>query len=131
MINFSKLINFGLIATGITTCITTCIIGLYTYHYSLLIKKTGEVKVKWSSIPILGDAIEFGQRPMQYLLEQSSNSNKNNNTISKIFGILIAGQRMFFIKDPVDFNMIFRCDKTKVNYIYIYIYICTCLYICM
>mgnify|MGYP003387220625 CR=1 FL=1 len=60
---------------------------------------------------------------MQYLLEQSSNSNKNNNTISKIFGILIAGQRMFFIKDPVDFNMIFRCDKTKVNYIYIYIYI--------
>ena len=91
----------GLVVTSATTLVVGAI---WAYHLNLSLKRKGEVPIVWSWIPILGSAIEFGSRPSEF---QEECAQKNED----IFGIVIAGQRMFIITDPHSGNVVLKPTK--------------------
>lgn len=100
----SLLLTFGGLSTSF-------LCGLYSYHYYLLMQRQNEVKIHNTMIPILGNAIEFGKNPIKFILDISKK-------YKEIFGVLLAGERIFFINDLDSYNAIFKSDKNKViNYI--------------
>ena len=92
----------GLVITSATTLLVGAI---YSYHLHLSTKRSGEAPINWSWLPILGDAIELGTRPLEFLAESSA---KNED----IFGIVVAGQRMFIISDPHSSHLILKPTKS-------------------
>lgn len=63
-----------------------------------------EAPIRWSWLPFLGWAIEFGKRPLSFLLEC-------REQYDDIFGLVIGGNRMFFITEPFSTNVIIRPCK--------------------
>lgn len=89
----------------LATSALTVIVSVYTYHWYLSYRRKGEVPVKWSWIPILGGAIELGTKPLVFLAK-SAETNKD------VFGMVVAGNRMFIISDPHSQHVILRPPKT-------------------
>lgn len=89
----------------VTTAATLIVGAVYSYHWYLSYQRSGEAPVNWSWIPILGSAIELGTMPLDFLSE-SADKNKD------IFGMVVAGNRMFIISDPHSQHVILRPPKT-------------------
>jgi hypothetical protein len=101
--------GFMTLAFAAAAMTTTTLCGIYSYHFYLCNQRHGEAKITWSWIPVLGDAIEFGQQPVTLARKKSKNS-------GEILGLLLAGDRIFFINDPASYGMIFKVDKHKVGF---------------
>lgn len=71
-------------ATIISSTIVLSISVLYTYHLHLSYQRSNEPPVLWSWIPLLGNAIEMGSKPIEFL-KDCSKKHKN------IFGLVVAG----------------------------------------
>lgn len=92
--------------TLIVTSAVTLIVGaVYSYHWYLSHQRHGEVPIQWSWIPLLGDAIELGTRPLDFLSERAK-TNKD------IFGMVVAGNRMFLISDPHSQHIVLKHTKS-------------------
>ncbi len=74
------------------------------YHANLSIQRKGEPPMRWSWIPVLGYALEMGMRPMELLKESGVQ-------FGEIFGMVVAGNRMFFINDPHCTSLILKPTK--------------------
>ena len=93
-------------STLVATSAVSLIVGaVYTYHWHLSYQRAGEVPINWSWIPILGSAIELGTRPLDFLSE-SAEKNKD------IFGMVVAGNRMFLISDPHSQHVVLKPPKS-------------------
>jgi len=89
---------------------STALCGVFSYHCYLSFPFAGEVPICWSWVPILGDAIEFGKQPIEFML------NKSRKVKQEIIGVLLAGERIFLINDPDSYSTIFKVDKTKFSF---------------
>jgi hypothetical protein len=99
----TKVLNFAVL--GFASAAILCPIA---YHSYLLCQFSGEVKVAFSWIPILGDALRFGVNPVG-TIQQLSDDGKGS--FKEIVGILLAGKRMFLINDPNSFKTVFKAKK--------------------
>ncbi|KAJ1441716.1 cytochrome P450, partial [Ochromonadaceae sp. CCMP2298] len=77
-----------------------------TYHLNLSFKRRGEAPVLWSWLPLLGHALELGTRPIEMLKECQGLS-----LAEDIFGIVVAGDRMFIITDPHSSSVVMKPIK--------------------
>ena len=78
--------------------------SLFAYHLHLSRRKKGEAPVRWSWLPVLGYALEMGNRPLELLTECAKQ-------YGEIFGLVVAGNRMFIIADPHSYQLIFTKNK--------------------
>lgn len=78
--------------------------GLYAYHFYLQVQLPGEVKVLWSWIPLLGYALELGQRPIEFLCDLAARG-------EDIVGVVIGGNRMFFVLDIFAAPIVFKTNS--------------------
>jgi cytochrome P450 len=62
----------------------------------------------WSNIPYLGFALEMGKRPLELLQECARGKD--------IYGILVAGQRMFIISDPHSTSVILKASNKQLSF---------------
>ena len=97
--------TLGPAAVIVSTAATILVGALYTYHLQLSIAREGEAPVQWSWIPLLGNAIELGSRPLEFLSESSAKH-------KDIFGMVVAGNRMFIISDPHSSHVILKPTKS-------------------
>ena len=79
-------------------------VSLFAYHLHLSRRKKGEPPVRWSWLPVLGYALEMGNRPLELLSECAAK-------YGEIFGLVVAGNRMFIIADPHSYQLIFTKNK--------------------
>lgn len=92
-------------AAIIATSVVTLVVGaVYSYHWHLSYQRDGEVPIQWSWMPFLGDAIELGTRPLEFLTESASRH-------KDIFGMVVAGNRMFIISDPHSSHIVLKPTK--------------------
>mmetsp|Transcript_13490 Transcript_13490/g.22572 ORF Transcript_13490/g.22572 Transcript_13490/m.22572 type:complete len:530 (-) Transcript_13490:396-1985(-) len=91
----------GLVVTSATILVLS---ALCTIHLNLSIRREGEPSVIWSWLPVLGGALELGSRPLEYLNECAKQG-------EGIFGMVIAGNRMFIITDPHSSGIVLRPTK--------------------
>ena len=89
----------------LTSTTTISISALYLYHINLSYQRSGEAPVVWSWIPLLGNALDMGTKPIEFL---QSCSRKHKD----IFGMIVAGHRMFIITDPFSTSVIFKPLKS-------------------
>lgn len=81
------------------------VFGSFTYHHLFLSRKrSGEAKIKASYIPLLGQALELGARPLELFKECAVQ-------FGEIFGIIVGGSRMFIIADPHSYELILKPSK--------------------
>ena len=71
-------------ATILASTLAITISALYTYHLHLSYQRAQEPPIIWSWIPLLGNAIEMGSKPIEFL-KNCSKKHKN------IFGLVVAG----------------------------------------
>ena len=79
-------------------------VSLFAYHLHLSRRKKGEPPVRWSWLPVLGYALEMGNRPLELLTECAKQ-------YGEIFGLVVAGNRLFIITDPHSYQLIFTKNK--------------------
>ena len=79
-------------------------VSLFAYHLHLSRRKKGEPPVRWSWLPVLGYALEMGNRPLELLSECAAK-------YGEIFGLVVAGNRLFIIADPHSYQLIFTKNK--------------------
>lgn len=73
-------------------------------HLEASRKRQDEPPVRWSWIPFMGFAIDMGIRPIELLKE-------SGDLLGEIFGLVVAGNRMFIINDCHSYNIIFKPTK--------------------
>jgi hypothetical protein len=88
---------------GITVATAVPILG---YHWHLSHQRKGEAPIRWSWLPILGWAIDLGKQPIKLLQECAAIYEKEG-----IFGIVVGGNRMFFISDVLSTSTILKGPK--------------------
>ena len=79
-------------------------VSLFAYHLHLSRRKKGEPPVRWSWLPALGYALDMGNRPLELLSECAKK-------YGEIFGLVLAGNRLFIISDPHSYHLIFNKNK--------------------
>jgi len=90
---------------SILTSTAVITVGLvYSYHTYLSYQRNEEPPIIWSWIPYLGNAMDIGTKPIEFL-QNCSKKQKD------IIGLVVAGHRMFFITDPHSSNIIFKPSK--------------------
>ena len=90
---------------SILTSTAVITVGLvYSYHTYLSYQRSEEPPIIWSWIPYLGNAMDIGTKPIEFL-QNCSKKQKD------IIGLVVAGHRMFFITDPHSSNIIFKPSK--------------------
>lgn len=82
-------------------------VAVLGYHAYLSLQLPGEAPVFFSAVPVVGDAITLGNDPMGLFARYRAKA-------AEIFGIVVMGQRMFFLTEPESFKVLFRADKSKV-----------------
>lgn len=82
--------------------------SLYAFHLYLSIPRPGEPPIRWSSVPLLGYALELGKRPIEFLQECAALSDG-------IFGIVIGGKRMFIITDPFSTQTVLKPETKHLS----------------
>ena len=107
---YSKFVNdlhekIGTTRLALTSAATLIVGAVYAYHLNLSLKRTGEVPVHWSWLPVLGNAIDMGSRPLEFLSECAAEH-------EDIFGMVVAGNRMFIISDVFSSNLILKPPKS-------------------
>lgn len=90
---------------SILTSTAVITVGLvYSYHTYLSYQRYEEPPILWSWIPYLGNAMDIGTKPIEFLQDCSKKQ-------KDIIGLVVAGHRMFFITDPHSSNIIFKPSK--------------------
>lgn len=84
--------------------IVCSLLVLFCFHVSMSWQYKGEAQIRWSWLPYLGFALEMGSRPVELLKE-------SGNMFGEIFGLIVAGNRMFFINDPHSASIILKPTK--------------------
>mmetsp|Transcript_112566 Transcript_112566/g.220657 ORF Transcript_112566/g.220657 Transcript_112566/m.220657 type:complete len:513 (-) Transcript_112566:24-1562(-) len=97
--------RLGTTGLAVTSAVTLLFGAIYSYHLHLSIQREGEPPMHWSWLPVLGNAIDLGTRPLEFLSECA----KEN---SEIFGMVVAGNRMFIIADVLSCNTVLKPPKT-------------------
>lgn len=77
------------------------------YHVYLSLQLPGEARVFFSLLPIIGDAVKLGQDPVRLFSAYRQRA-------GEVFGMVVMGQRMFFLTEPESFKVVLRADKSKV-----------------
>ncbi|RYH21284.1 hypothetical protein EON65_21040 [archaeon] len=80
------------------------LVGVFLYHFYLQLQLPGEVKVLWSWIPLLGHALELGQRPIEFLCDLAACG-------EDVVGVVIGGKRMFFVLDIFAAPIVFKTNS--------------------
>jgi len=93
-------LNIVLPVAGIAGVVATVL-----YHLKQSIQWPGEAPVRWSWLPFLGFALDLGQKPYELLKESA-------DMFEGIFGIIVGGQRMFFISDCHSSDLILKPCKS-------------------
>ena len=96
------------VAISASAIAVTTMCGVFSYHYFLCQTRSGEARIRWSWMPILGDALQFGKRPVEYVLDAARD-------VHDILGVLLAGERIFFVKDLDSYGSMIKADKKKVR----------------
>ena len=78
--------------------------SVFGYHCMLSRRRTKEPPVRWSWLPFLGHALELGNHPLELLTDCAKK-------YGEIFGLVVAGNRMFIISDPHSYNLIMSRNK--------------------
>lgn len=94
----------GLVASSL---VTIAVSAVYVYHLHLSSRRAGEPPVHWSWVPLLGNAIELGSRPLEFLSECAE-----ENPTDEVFGMVVAGNRMFIITDVLSYNVVLKPPKS-------------------
>ena len=107
MLDISIIYKFNTLTTiiGATTAVATSIMA---YHFYLSVQLPGEAKVKWSWLPLLGDAINMGEKPLEFLLECT-------RSYGEIFGLVVGGNRLFLITDPHSSELIVKANTKELS----------------
>lgn len=95
-ISKTKVIGGGLSCFTIGGLVYVCV-----KHYYLCQSRKGEPPIRWSWIPLIGFALEMGKRPLQLIEE-------GRDLYGEIFGMVVLGNRMFIITDPLAYSTILR-----------------------
>jgi hypothetical protein len=93
-----NLVNAGIV------CVSLLVLFVIFQHLNISIARSGEAPIRWSWIPFLGFALEMGNRPIELLQESGA-------LIGEIFGLVVAGNRMFIINDPHSYNAVLKPIK--------------------
>jgi hypothetical protein len=96
-----KLGTTGLVVSSAATLLVGAV---FSYHLSLSYQRRGEAPIRWSWLPILGNALDLGVRPLEFLSECAEKH-------SDIFGMVVAGNRMFIIADVESCNVVLKPPK--------------------
>lgn len=90
---------------GISGTATVAVTSVFLYHiFWLSSRRKGEPPVMQTLLPYLGHALQMGQRPTELIQECASKC-------KDIFGLVLLGQRMFFLTDCVNTGLLFRNSK--------------------
>lgn len=76
------------------------------YHVIRSFQWSGEAKIEWTFKIYFGSAFEFGSKPIFQLLAPFRNTGKD------IVGLIIGGQRYFFLLDPTNAEIVLK-ESTK------------------
>ena len=98
------MLSLSTVATTAAVTGATAVAGLALYHLHLSRRRKHEAPVRWSWLPWLGYALEMGQRPLELLCESAAQC-------GEIFGLVVAGNRLFIITDPHSHHLIFTKNK--------------------
>jgi hypothetical protein len=96
-----KLGTTGLVVSSAATLLVGAV---FSYHLTLSYQRRGEAPIRWSWLPILGNALDLGVRPLEFLSECAA-------AHSDIFGMVVAGNRMFIIADVESCNVVLKPPK--------------------
>jgi hypothetical protein len=96
---------YGMIA-AVIALIAAAVVG---YHVYLSLQLPGEARVFFSALPVVGDALQLGKDPLRLFAAYRAKA-------GEIFGMVVMGQRMFFLTEPESFKVVLRADKTKVRW---------------
>ncbi len=94
----------SILLKSISTLVLATTIPAIGYHLMLSYRRKGEAPVRWSWLPVIGSAIEMGQRPVELLQDCAAQ-------YGEIFGIVIGGNRMFFVSDVFSTSSILKAPK--------------------
>ena len=94
----------GTAVRGLVALVAITGTAIMYWHTQMSIRRKGEAPVRWSWIPFLGWAIEMGMRPIELLQESA-------DKFGEIFGLVVAGSRMFIINDCHSATILFRATK--------------------
>lgn len=102
-----SVLNLGLweLVLGAGTCMVT---GVFGYHTYLSTSFAGEAPVKWSFLPLLGDALNMGDRPLEFLMGCA-------HQYGEIFGLVVGGNRLFLITDPHSNDLIVKANAKQLS----------------
>jgi hypothetical protein len=96
--------RFGTVGLVAASVAAASISAIYVYHLHLSIQRKGEAPIIWSWLPVLGNAIDLGSRPLEFLSECSEEH-------PEVFGMVVAGNRMFVVADVFSCNLILKPPK--------------------
>ena len=97
-----------LIVIGIITAVIF-VAALGCNHLFLVQQRKKEPKIAFSWNPIIGDSNTFITDPMNYLLSKSRMFSE-----LEIFGVLLGGERYFFLNDPASFEVLYNAHNAMV-----------------
>ena len=100
----ATLLTFGNATAAVAASASALTAGVVLYHAHLSRRRKGEPPVRWSWLPVLGYALEMGNRPLELLSECA-------DKFGEIFGMVVAGNRMFIISDPHSYHLVFTKNK--------------------
>lgn len=97
-------LSLGNVTVAVAASASALTAGVILYHAHLSRRRKGEPPVRWSWLPVLGYALEMGNRPLELLSECAEK-------FGEIFGMVVAGNRMFIICDPHSYSLVFTKNK--------------------
>jgi hypothetical protein len=79
---------------------------LLYFHVLRSYQWTGEAPVQWSNLIYFGHSFEFSKKPLYKLYAEMKEKHKKN--VLDVLGLLIGGQRFFFIINPLAIEQLFQ-----------------------
>ena len=84
------------------------LVAVCSYHVYLSTSFSGEAPVKFSWLPLLGDALNMGDKPLDFLMGCAKQ-------YGEIFGLVVGGNRLFLITDPHSNDIIIKADPKELS----------------
>lgn len=87
-------------------------VGLSAFAYHLYLERwrpSDSPPLKSSFLPILGYALEIGKNPIEFFMSLKE-------SFGEIFGIVVAGNRMYILTNPHDYILILRPNKDELSH---------------
>ena len=88
-----------------------CSLLVYIFYLHVIrsYSKNGEAPIQWSNMIYFGHSFEFSKKPLYKLLQELKTKQRNTTKkIENILGLLIGGQRFFFVLDPLCLEIFYQ-----------------------